>query len=68
MADGADHDGTMLSAVSNEMVPLYKTQLGRGPTKVRTDSTWAGLLLPGLLFRPGATAQGDWAIVLRRPQ
>jgi uncharacterized protein YbcI len=37
---GVEHDGTMLSAVSTEMVALYKTQLGRGPTKVRTD--WAG--------------------------
>jgi uncharacterized protein YbcI len=35
-----DHDGTMLSALSNELVALYKTQLGRGPTKVR--SHWAG--------------------------
>jgi uncharacterized protein YbcI len=35
-----DQDGTMLSALSNEMVALYKTQLGRGPTKVR--SHWAG--------------------------
>jgi len=34
------HDGAMLSALSNEMVALYKTQLGRGPTKVR--SNWAG--------------------------
>jgi uncharacterized protein YbcI len=34
------HDGTMLSELSNEMVALYKTQLGRGPTKVR--SHWAG--------------------------
>jgi uncharacterized protein YbcI len=34
------HDGTMLSELSNEMVALYKTQLGRGPTKVRSD--WAG--------------------------
>ena len=41
--DGAEHqagDGPMLSALSNEMVALYKTQLGRGPTKVRAD--WAG--------------------------
>jgi uncharacterized protein YbcI len=38
--EGAEHDGTMLSALSNEMVALYKTQLGRGPTKVRTN--WAG--------------------------
>jgi len=40
---GAEHegrDGYMLSALSNEMVALYKTQLGRGPTKVR--SHWAG--------------------------
>jgi uncharacterized protein YbcI len=35
-----DHDGTMLSALSNELVALYKTQLGRGPTKVRAH--WAG--------------------------
>jgi uncharacterized protein YbcI len=35
-----DHDGTMLSALSNEMVALCKTQLGRGPTKGR--SRWAG--------------------------
>jgi uncharacterized protein YbcI len=34
------HDGAMLSELSNEMVALYKTQLGRGPTKVR--SHWAG--------------------------
>jgi len=33
-------NGGMLSALSNEMVSLYKTQLGRGPTKVRAD--WAG--------------------------
>ena len=31
---------TDLSAISNEMVALYKTQFGRGPTKVRSD--WAG--------------------------
>src|SRR3954453_22222519 len=36
----AEHDGSLLSAVSNEMVGLYKSQLGRGPTRVRTD--WAG--------------------------
>jgi uncharacterized protein YbcI len=30
----------LLMQVSNEMVRLYKTQFGRGPTKVRTD--WAG--------------------------
>jgi uncharacterized protein YbcI len=33
-------DGDMLSALSNEMVALYKEQLGRGPTKVRAN--WAG--------------------------
>jgi len=38
--DHERHDGTMLSSLSNEMVALYKTQLGRGPTKVR--SHWAG--------------------------
>ena len=30
----------MLSAVSNEMVRIYKDQFGRGPTKTRTQ--WAG--------------------------
>ena len=30
----------LLSAISNEMVRLYKNQFGRGPTKVRTN--WAG--------------------------
>ena len=38
------HDGSpqvhLLSAISNEMVRLYKDQFGRGPTKVRTD--WGG--------------------------
>jgi uncharacterized protein YbcI len=34
------HDGDMLSALSNEMVALYKSHLGRGPTKSR--SHWAG--------------------------
>jgi uncharacterized protein YbcI len=37
-------DGTqgesVLSAISNEMVRLYKEQFGRGPTKTRTE--WAG--------------------------
>lgn len=40
---GVEHEGrggSMLSALSNEMVALYKTQLGRGPTKAR--SHWAG--------------------------
>ena len=39
-AEHEGRDGNMLSALSNEMVALYKTQLGRGPTKVR--SNWAG--------------------------
>jgi uncharacterized protein YbcI len=39
-AEREGRDGHMLSALSNEMVALYKTQLGRGPTKVR--SNWAG--------------------------
>ena len=30
----------MLSAISNEMVRIYKAQFGRGPTKTRTN--WAG--------------------------
>jgi uncharacterized protein YbcI len=30
----------MLSAISNEMVRIYKEQFGRGPTKTRTN--WAG--------------------------
>ena len=30
----------MLSAISNEMVRIYKAQFGRGPTKTR--SQWAG--------------------------
>jgi uncharacterized protein YbcI len=36
--DGAPQH--MLSAISNEMVRLYKEQFGRGPTKTRTN--WAG--------------------------
>jgi uncharacterized protein YbcI len=31
---------SVLSAISNEMVRLYKEQFGRGPTKTRTH--WAG--------------------------
>ncbi len=40
---GTDSGGTehgMLSAISNEMVRIYKEQFGRGPTKTRT--VWAG--------------------------
>jgi uncharacterized protein YbcI len=33
-------EDSVLSAISNEMVRLYKDQFGRGPTKTRTD--WAG--------------------------
>lgn len=45
-AEKQDHDGgtekdvSLLAAVSNEMVRLYKEQFGRGPTKARTN--WAG--------------------------
>jgi uncharacterized protein YbcI len=35
-----ERDGDLLSAVANEMVGLYKDQLGRGPTKSRAN--WAG--------------------------
>jgi uncharacterized protein YbcI len=38
--DGQPEQKSMLMQVSNEMVRLYKTQFGRGPTKVRTN--WAG--------------------------
>ncbi len=31
---------SILSAISNEMVRIYKDQFGRGPTKTRTN--WAG--------------------------
>jgi uncharacterized protein YbcI len=34
-----DRAGSILAAVSNEMVRLYKDQFGRGPTKTRT--VWA---------------------------
>jgi uncharacterized protein YbcI len=39
-AQNVKYDGDMLSALSNEMVALYKSHLGRGPTKSRAD--WAG--------------------------
>ncbi|HEX8101643.1 MAG TPA: DUF2294 domain-containing protein [Solirubrobacteraceae bacterium] len=40
--DAAEETRTfsVLSAISNEMVRLYKDQFGRGPTKTRT--VWAG--------------------------
>ena len=34
------HAGDLLSDISNEMVALYKDQLGRGPTRARAN--WAG--------------------------
>jgi uncharacterized protein YbcI len=34
------HEHGTLSAISNEMVRIYKDQFGRGPTKTRTQ--WAG--------------------------
>jgi uncharacterized protein YbcI len=40
---GSNHgtnDLGILSAISNEMVRIYKDQFGRGPTKTRTQ--WAG--------------------------
>ncbi len=38
-SDGT-HEQGLLSAISNEMVRIYKEQFGRGPTKTRTQ--WAG--------------------------
>jgi uncharacterized protein YbcI len=38
-AGTADH-GSVLAAVSNEMVSLFKSQFGRGPTQARAN--WAG--------------------------
>lgn len=34
---GSDPSGSILAAVSNAMVRLYKDQFGRGPTQARTD-------------------------------
>jgi uncharacterized protein YbcI len=40
-SDGAGDPGhSLLLAISNEMVRIYKEQFGRGPTRVRSD--WAG--------------------------
>lgn len=39
-APNDEHEGDVLSAMSNEMVALYKDQLGRGPTRARAN--WAG--------------------------
>jgi uncharacterized protein YbcI len=38
--DNAERDVSLLQAISNEMVKLFKEQFGRGPTRVRTN--WAG--------------------------
>jgi uncharacterized protein YbcI len=38
--DRAERAGSVLMAVSNEMVRVFKEQFGRGPTSVR--SNWAG--------------------------
>jgi uncharacterized protein YbcI len=38
--EGGDAGQSLLLAISNEMVRIYKEQFGRGPTKARTD--WAG--------------------------
>jgi uncharacterized protein YbcI len=38
--DGADATQSVTMAISNEMVHLYKSLFGRGPTKART--AWAG--------------------------
>ena len=38
--DDASPGQSMLSAISHEMVRIYKAQFGRGPTKTRTN--WAG--------------------------
>jgi uncharacterized protein YbcI len=35
-----DRQQSVLAAVSNEMVALFKNQFGRGPTRARTE--WAG--------------------------
>jgi uncharacterized protein YbcI len=37
---GATGPQSMLTAISNEMVRIYKDQFGRGPTKTRTN--WCG--------------------------
>ena len=37
---GVPTEHSTLSAISNEMVRIYKDQFGRGPTKTRTQ--WAG--------------------------
>jgi uncharacterized protein YbcI len=39
-SSSANNEHGVLSAISNEMVRIYKGQFGRGPTKTRTQ--WAG--------------------------
>ena len=39
-AGAGEADQSLLLAISNEMVRIYKEQFGRGPTKARSD--WAG--------------------------
>jgi uncharacterized protein YbcI len=39
-SSGGPNEQGLLSAISNEMVRIYKGQFGRGPTKTRTQ--WAG--------------------------
>lgn len=39
-APNDEHSGDLLNDVANEMVALYKDQLGRGPTRARAN--WAG--------------------------
>lgn len=34
------HDGSLMLAISNEMVRLFKDQFGRGPTRAR--ASWSG--------------------------
>ena len=38
--DDAGPEGSLLQAISNEVVRVFKEQFGRGPTKARAD--WAG--------------------------
>jgi uncharacterized protein YbcI len=44
LADVAERQSVQM-AISNEMVRIYKTQFGRGPTKARTDFAGADLLV-----------------------
>ena len=46
-SDAREREVSILSAISNEMVRLYKEQFGRGPTKARTH--WSGDLITTVL-------------------